>query len=597
MNNSLIARMQSVAVLLTTVSLLIVFQMARVQASSGGKDLLNYAERNLVARTVELVPERGNIYDRYGHLLAGNKLMYELGLDLSGVENPHTIATTLNSLLGMDYAEVLGYASIEYVRGEKEYIRFPSPIEPDAITELEKRMKEYEDQPVRRRLFGKSEPKPSLAGLIWQPRMIRTYPEGSLASNVIGIYPFLKWEDAVPAGGIEQEYNNLLSGTPARFVIPYDPNQLREIPTVSPGGSVILTIDIQLQAAVEEILDKAVASTQSDSGTIVILDTRNGEVLAMATSPRINLNEYWKVNELDPNMPFNRAVNITYEPGSVFKTITMAIALHLGRVTPDTTFVDTGSFQAGDFPVQNWDGRAYGQVTMTQCMQYSLNVCLAHVAVEKIGSADYYQSLKQFGIGQRSRIDLAGEAVYPLRVPGDELWSISDLARNSFGQALSVAPIQIASAITAIANDGKIMAPHVVKATIENGQQRDRTPTLVNTPISAEAARTLTAMLAATVESESYEAAHVEGYKVAGKTGTAEIPTAEGYTSPLTNASFVGWGPADAPRILVYVWLEKPKTEKWGSIVASPVFSKTFSKAAYLLNIPPDDIRRSLYGQ
>ncbi len=225
--------------------------------------------------------------------------------------------------------------------------------------------------------------------------------------------PILEMGNAVPAGGIEQEYNNLLSGTPARFVIPYDPNQLREIPTVSPGGSIILTIDIQLQAVAEQIVDEAVASTQSDSGTIIILDPRTGEVLAMATAPRINLNEYWKIKELDPNMPFNRAVNITYEPGSVFKPITMAIALHLGRVKPDTTFVDTGSFQAGDFPVQNWDGRAYGQVTMTECMQYSLNVCLAHVAVEEIGEADFYSYLNQFGIGQRSRIDLAGEAVYP----------------------------------------------------------------------------------------------------------------------------------------------------------------------------------------
>lgn len=597
MNNSLVGRLQSLSIILTTVSILIVVQMVRVQASSGGQDLLKWADRNLVVRTVEMVPERGNIYDRYGHLLAGNKLMYELGLDLQSVKDPHTIATTLNSLLEMDYAEVLGLASIEYVKGEKEYIRFPNPVEPAIIDQLEKMQEGYEKQPVRKRLFGKSETPPSLEGLVWQPRMIRTYPEGSLASNVIGIYPFLKWEDAVPAGGIEQEYNNLLSGTPTRFVIPYDPNQIREIPTVSPGGSVILTIDIQLQAAVEKILDDAVASTQADSGTIIVLDPQNGEVLAMATAPRINLNEYWKIKELDPNMPFNRAVNITYEPGSVFKAITMAIALHLGRVTPDTTFVDTGSFQAGDFPVQNWDGRAYGQVTMTECMQYSLNVCLAHVAVEEIGEADFYSYLNQFGIGQRSRVDLAGEAVYPLRVPGDEYWSISDLARNSFGQALSVAPIQIASAISAIANDGKIMAPHVVKATIENGLQREKMPTLVNTPISAEAARTLTSMLAETVESESYEAAHVEGYKVAGKTGTAEIPTEEGYTSPYTNASFVGWGPADDPRLLIYVWLEKPKTEKWGSIVASPVFSKTFGKAAYLLNIPPDDIRQSLYGQ
>ena len=177
-----------------------------------------------------------------------------------------------------------------------------------------------------------------------------------------------------------------------------------------------------------------------------------------------------------------------------------------------------------------------------------------------------------------------------MKVPGDNQWYEIDLATNSFGQGISVTPIQMVTAIGALANDGKMMAPHVVKAMIIDGHQYDVKPVIIGNPIKAETAQTVTHMLVNSLEQESSNAL-VEGYSLAGKTGTAEIPTELGYTSSVTNVSFVGWGPSEDPKFLVYIWLQEPRVSIWGSEVAAPVFSQLVDKLVVLMNIPPDDVR------
>ncbi len=313
----------------------------------------------------------------------------------------------------------------------------------------------------------------------------------------------------------------------------------------------------------------------------------------MANSPRLDPNAYWDIGKIFDNAAFfNRSVSTTYEPGSVFKVITMASALDAGVITPETPFLDTGEFEIGGAIIRNWDGNAWGEQNMTGCMQHSLNVCLSWIA-KQLGPKSFYDYLQRFGIGHITGIDLANEAVFPLRTPDDGLWYDVDLATHSFGQGLAVTPIQLATAISAAANDGKIMAPHVLKSMVSNGRQYNTTPQVIANPIKPETARTLTEMLAISLEEESSDSL-VDGYRLAGKTGTAEIPTEFGYSIGVTNASFVGWGPVDDPRFLVYVWLEKPKTSIWGSIVAAPVFREAVSELVLLMNIPPDDIRAKL---
>jgi len=273
----------------------------------------------------------------------------------------------------------------------------------------------------------------------------------------------------------------------------------------------------------------------------------------------------------------------------------MAAALDSGSVKPDTVFNDTGLITIGGHAVRNWDQQAYGNQTMTGCMQHSLNVCMAWLSIN-MGPTTFYDYLQRFNIGRYSGVDIAGEQVYPLLMPGDSNWYEVNLATNSFGQGVAVTPLQMTAAISAVANDGKIMTPRVVKAYIQDGVQYDIAPRMIRQAIKPETARELTEMLANSLENEASDAL-VEGYRVSGKTGTAEIPSPEGYVSGLTNASFVGWGPSDDPQFIVYVWLEKPRSSMWGSIVAAPVFSKAVTELVDLMKIPPDSIRHQLANQ
>src|SRR5690606_27010979 len=191
---------------------------------------------------------------------------------------------------------------------------------------------------------------------------------------------------------------------------------------------------------------------------------------------------------------------------------------------------------------------------------------------------------------RKTGIDLGGESNWPLKLPGDSLWYEVDLATNSFGQGISLTPIQMAMSISAVANEGRMMAPHLVKAMVIDGKQYDGDPVVVGNPIKAETAHMLTDMLVNSLENEASNAL-VEGYSVAGKTGTGEIATPYGYSATETNASFVGWGPAEDPKFLVYVWLEKPSISIWGSEVAAPVFSDLVGKLVVLMDIPPDSVR------
>ncbi|HSN94985.1 MAG TPA: penicillin-binding protein 2, partial [Anaerolineaceae bacterium] len=458
------------------------------------------------------------------------------------------------------------------------------------------RQLEIIEQDYKTRDLAKGEIRPRLDGLMWTPHNKRSYPEGDLASNILGFYSYLDRTKGEGFFGVEENYNQLLAGTPKAVYTEFDPQKVQNLLEVPPGADLVLTINKEIQAMVEKQLDDAIRWSESKSGTILVYNPKNGEVLAMATTPRLDPNQYWNYASVFPGTtPFNRAISQTYESGSVFKVITMASALDAGAVTPETTFVDTGGYDIGGYTINNWDYGAWGLQDMTGCMQHSLNVCLTWIAVQ-LGADRFYDYIKAFGFDRITGIDLAGEQHWPVKLPGDNQWYEVDLATNSFGQGISVTPIQMAMAIGAVANEGKMYAPHLVKSLIIDGKQMDIKPVLVGNPIKAETAHTLTNMLVNSLENEASDAL-VEGYALAGKTGTGSIPTEFGYTLSETNASFVGWGPADDPQFLVYIWLERPGISQWASLVAAPVFSKTVSNLVVLMGIPPDAIRAQIKGQ
>ncbi|KUK94218.1 MAG: Cell division protein FtsI [Anaerolineaceae bacterium 46_22] len=566
----------------------IVVQMVRINYTIYAQQLIAKSEDYQGIEKV-IYPSRGNIYDRSGHILATNQVGYELGIDLKFVADPESIAFSVASIIDdMDYVNVYELANTEKRDVENRYFVLSSYVSKEKIDELARLKENYSE----RRQEQKSS-KPSLSGLVWYPMQQRTYPEGTLAANILGFYNYFSRETAQGVYGIEEAYNRLLTGKPQSVFMPNDPYLVEALPDIQPGASLVLTIDREIQSMVERTLSDAIEWSGAEGGTIIVADPKTGEILGMASTPYFNPNEYWKYEETFPGItPYNRAIGTTYEPGSVFKVITMAAALDSGVAEPSTTYNDSSGvyWVANSWPIYNWDGGAWGVQDMTGCMQHSLNVCLAHVAVDLLQEDLFYQYLQAFGFGRSTGIDLASEANYPLRLPTNNQWVEIDLATNSFGQGIAVTPIQMVTAISAVANDGMMMTPHVVRSVIDRGQQYDVTPQVINSPISPETAHTLSQMLTIALQEEASDAL-IEGYTIAGKTGTGEIPTEFGYTSELTNASFVGWGPSDDPQFLVYVWLEKPTISKWGSVVAAPVFRDVVEQLVVLMRIPPDNIR------
>lgn len=566
---------------------LIMYKTFSIQSSPDAIVFLNQSE--YYSRLLKTVyPPRGEIYDRNGNLLAGNRTVYEIGVELASVHDPKSVALALSALVGADYNTVLAAAS-QPASADAIYAVVADYVLPEKIELLKAYDVSRAPEPQESLRCSND---PALIALICRPHLARSYPERDLASNVLG---FVNRESSGNFG-VEQQYQDLLAGLPENIWVPTDPNRVQELPEVPAGASLMLTIDREIQAMVEDELDKQLAMTGAESGTVIVMDPKTGEILAMVSSPRMDLNDYTHYEEIyTPTTPYNRAVGEIYEPGSIFKVVTMSAAIDQGLVTPETKFIDTGVFNYGGISIRNWNGQAWGEQTMLGCMQHSLNVCLSWVGSE-LGAENFYNYVEAFGFGNRTGVDLAGEATGTVKLPGAVDWYPADLAANTFGQGIAVTPMQMVMAVTAFVNDGQMVIPHMVKALIQDGSQYNISPQFAGAPVSAETAHTMTEMLADSLEIEG-SLALVSGYRLAGKTGTAQIPGDSGYILNQTNTSFIGWGPVDDPRFAVFVWLEKPETSIWASEVAAPFFADIVQRLVVLMNIPPDEQRRAMNEQ
>ena len=554
----------------------IVLQIIRIQNSP--EAAIFRAQANSYLNVLQtFYPERGEIYDRNGHMLAGNKTVYEIGVQLSDAHDKQAIASDVAAELGLSPETLLG--QMEKPPSNIQYLVLADYVDADKAAQLQQLQVSLAKQTQAGQYSA-------LSGLHFRAHPERSYPEGSLASNILGFVS----REGRGYFGVEEKYNTLLAGNPIQVWVPTDPHKADDIPHVPDGTTLVLTIDRDLQASVEQILDQSLTKYGAAHGTIVVMDPHTGEILALASSPRMDPSQFWNYGTIYKNASeFDRAISMPYEPGSVLKILTMAAALDTGTVTPSTPFLDTGAIMVGGATIRNWDDQAWGQQDMIGCLQHSLNVCLAWVST-KVGAQNFYGYMNRFGLGHLTGIDLAGEAAGRLKVPGDGDWYPVDLATNAFGQGVSVTPMQMLMAASAIAGDGRMVTPHVLEAMVRDGRQYSVPPQYAGSPITANTAQTLNQMLAISLEQESSNAL-VPGYRVAGKTGTAQIPSDFGYEAGVTNASFIGWGPADDPKFMVYVWLERPSASIWGSETAAPVFSLVAQKAVLILNIPPDSIR------
>jgi cell division protein FtsI/penicillin-binding protein 2 len=389
---------------------------------------------------------------------------------------------------------------------------------------------------------------------------------------------------------VEGYYDETLRGLPGWQYS--DPVGLGESVPPRNGSDLYLTIDRAAQYIVEQEIQAAVMNSGALSGTVVVLQPDTGAVLAMASYPAYDPNQFDRV---DTTLYTDPAVSIIYEPGSVFKVVTIAAALDSGVITPQTILVDNGAIEVGGNVIYNADRMAYGEVNITQVLAKSLNVEAAQIAVG-MGWERFYTYVRRFGFGSLTEIDIQGEIRGRVKSPDDVGWYESDLGTNSFGQGIAVTPLQMATAVGAIANDGLMMRPYVVQH-IKNADGEITTqPKELRRVVSVETAQAVTAMLTTAVEEEMSKA-RVPGYAVAGKSGTAQIPVTGGYHPTATIASYAGYLPADDPAFVILVVINRPQTSEWGGMVAAPAFSNIAQRLVVLYDIPPDAKRHQILVQ
>lgn len=530
---------------------------------------------SLLARS-EISPRRGSILDRDDDVLAISRGAVRVVADPLAIHessDPFEIADRLSGILNLDPASVaerLGNPNLRY-----------SEIARGLVDELA-------------RTIAEAIQDGQLPGIRLDPDRVRVYPNQELAAHVLG---FVGEGDARPGeivgqAGVEAWYNDVLGGQSG--LVSSDIDRLgRRIPigryALQPprhGAHVSLSIDRTIQHIAEQELEAAIEQFGATAGTILITNPRTGEVLGLANRPTYDPGRVHTYREFGPEFA-NRACSLIYEPGSTFKLITMAAGLDVGAVRPETTHNLPGTVDYYGQEFKNWDERTYPEQTMVSVLQHSSNTGTIFVA-DTIGANTFYEYIERFGFGTRTGVDMAGEVPGIVRRRGDQGWFLPDLASNSFGQGISVTPLQLATAVGAIANDGVMMRPHVAHAvTHADGRQGAIESQPIRRVISRETAQTLIKMMEAAESGVLQNLARVPGYRTAGKTGTSEIASSGRFLEDTSIASYVGFGPLELPRVLTLVIVERPQAAFFGAHVASPTFSRVMSRVFAHLRVPP----------
>ncbi len=325
---------------------------------------------------------------------------------------------------------------------------------------------------------------------------------------------------------------------------------------------------------------------KASGGTIIVMDPRTGAILAMASRPSFKLSQLTLDGKPQLDLFRNRAVTDLYEPGSVMKTITMASAIDMGKVTPGTTYFDSGVVTRGGYTFKNWDFSSNGTQTMTDVLQKSLNTGAIFLS-DLLGATNLYSYLQRFGFGEATHSGLGGEAAGLMRTNKDTGWYPADLATNSYGQGLAATPLQVITAISATINGGRLMRPYIIQEVDSKQGRRLYEPVMVRQAISEASSRTMVSMLNEVVDGNPVHKAKVKGYHVGGKTGTTLVSIPTGYALDSTIASFVGFAPVEDPAFIMLVKIDQPQDDPLGGIVAAPVFGRLAPQILSYLNVPP----------
>lgn len=518
-------------------------------------------------RTVKLASARGLIYDRSGQRLAVNTVEYRIGISPNLVANPQKSATQLAAILNLDELEVY-----KALTSDSLYVLLAPRVSAEQGQQVEK-LKED-----------------GLTALQIEKIPRRNYPQGTLAAQILGFVG----GDLQGYYGVEGKFQDQLVGRPRTEVVSNIPFDLPPQQEADHGSDIYLTIDRDIQFLIESELAYSIDSTGAKSGTIIVMNPRTGDVLGMTSYPSYDPNNFQA--EKNANAWKNPAISNEYEPGSIMKLITVASALENKTISKDWTYNDQGILDMAGIQVKNWDLKAHGVVDTTGVLVQSLNVGAANISLG-MGPTDFYKFMSKFGFGRITGVNLEGEAAGTMHVPGDPDWSESNLLTNSFGQGVAVTPLQMITAVSAIANDGLMMQPNIVEKIVTNGQANISQPIALSHPISTETAHIVRDMMVAVVQNGLDDGASLPGYTIAGKTGTAEIAGPVKYRSDAWIMSFIGFLPADDPQVIVLIKLDEPTSGRWASQVVAPIFKRLAEQLVVQMEIPNDATRKALQSQ
>jgi len=513
-------------------------------------------------KVVQLTPSRGAIYDATNSALAVSVEMDSLYAEPRNMEDVPAAAAQLAPLLGVPKDQLE-----KKMQGNKGFVWLQRRLTPEVAAAIRKL---------------------DIEGLAFVKEPKRFYPNAEIGSHVIGFTGL----DPEGLEGVERKFDTVLLGNTGYMVTERDALG-RDIATrgmmkqeASTGQNIALTIDKNIQYIAEKELAAAVENSRAKGGIAIVMDPATGRLLAMANYPTFNPNAVAKASSQALR---NKAITDSFEPGSTMKVFLVASALEEKVISSQDAFnCENGVFTIGGRTIH--DTHKYGRLSVGDILKYSSNIGAAKIG-SRLGPERLYGYLRRFGFGARSNVDLPGEVAGYLR--NKSQWYGVDLATISFGQGISVSALQLVTAMSVIANGGSLMQPYVVDRVLDDkgGVIKQFSPATKQRVISAETARQVARMMeAVAAEGGTGTSAAVDGYKVAGKTGTAQKadPVTKGYSIDKRTASFVGFVPADKPRLTILVVVDEPKTSPYGGVVAAPAFSAIAKQTLCYLRVPPN---------
>ncbi len=549
-----------------------------------GAQAVELATVGFEQRIVEqaIVPARGTIYDRDGVELALTIDGWNVVVDPSMLADPIVTANVLAPYADDTYDDLVAMLTDGQAKGSR-YAEIAMRVDNAHKAQVESAIAEYNLTVDR---------KDRITGIFYRSQPLRTYPAGSVASQVIGLTAY---EDGAGIEGLELTFNSELEGEPGRRIVEKDPSG-RVIPQgqvliepATPGSDIVTTIDREIQFAAEQGLTKALQQTEAIGGAIVVLDAKTSAILAMASSPGLDLNDR---SQVTPEVLRNRAVADVYEPGSTLKLLTIAAALEEGVVNPDTLIDTPPEVEIGDFTYSD-SGRNPSQMTVSDVVAKSSNV--GTISIEQhLGVERHYDYLTKFGLGQRTGLDVAGEQHGLLPPPSQ--WTQTSGSSIAIGYAVHTTPLQMAAVYATVANGGVWTEPYLVKEIVQADGTRIETRPRSRRILSEETAREVRTMLGRVIEVGTGFRAELTDYTSGGKTGTTrKFDVEEGEYSNDTYASFIGMAPLNDPSIVVAIVLDSPKGEmadgtslRGGGAAAAPVFAEVAQNALHQLGVAPD---------